>query len=573
MRPLTPDDLQPGPGTEPVGNPPAAAAAGPKSARGGSTATRLVGMALERYQLGLSNDGQPYAVRPGHHVVRMLRGGKSLRAELSQAYYREHGKAAPQQALADALLALEGMAEQRDPDQAHLRVAAADGAVWLDLGDAAETAVKIDPGGWRVVSDGVPVLFRRTALTGAMPVPAAGGDLDLLWGHVNVSRLDRSVVVAWLLAAIIEPETPHPILSIFGEQGTGKSTGTKRIVEVVDPSPVPLRKPPRDPESWVTAAAGSWVVGLDNLSQVPDWLSDSLCRAVTGDGDVRRKLYSDADLAVFQFRRCIAINGIDVGALRGDLADRVAKIDLDRISEDQRAEEKYLDAKWAADHPVILAGLLSLGSEVMGRLPAVRVAARPRMADFARVLAAVDQLLGTDGLGRFSEQAQMMAEDSLASNPFLVRLHDMRIDFTGKAADLLSQATPDVERWRPPRDWPKDPRAVTSLLKRNAPALRRTGWVVEEDLDTHDKVTIWTLRHPEALAPAAPQPGGCQFCVQRLLTPQSRQRGICERCWLSQPGLSDASQQQGSDVCPDCGDPLEGPPLHSRCKDKHGQAS
>ena len=76
-------------------------------------------------------------------------------------------------------------------------------------------------------------------------------------------------MLAWLIAAIIDPDTPHPILSLFGEQGTGKSTASRRIVEVIDPSPVPLRKPPRDPERWVTAAQGSWVVGLDNLSRCP----------------------------------------------------------------------------------------------------------------------------------------------------------------------------------------------------------------------------------------------------------------------------------------------------------------
>jgi hypothetical protein len=46
---------------------------------------------------------------------------------------------------------------------------------------------------------------------------------------------------------------------------------------------------------------------LDNLSTVPDWLSDSICRAVTGDGDVRRKLYTDGEHAVFSFRRAVAI--------------------------------------------------------------------------------------------------------------------------------------------------------------------------------------------------------------------------------------------------------------------------
>ena len=133
-----------------------------------------------------------------------------------------------------------------------------------------------------------------------------------MW-HLNVATADRPLALAWEIAALIDPESPHPILSLFGEQGTGKSTGCRRLVSLIDPSPVPLRKPPRDPEGWVTAAQGSWVVALDNLSHVPDCLSDSLCRAATGDGDVRRALYTDSDLAVFAFRRCILLNGIDVG--------------------------------------------------------------------------------------------------------------------------------------------------------------------------------------------------------------------------------------------------------------------
>ena len=68
-----------------------------------SASTLLVELALDRYGFGCTEDGQPFAVKPGGHVVRMLRGGKnSLRAELSQAYYWRHRKAAPQQALADA---------------------------------------------------------------------------------------------------------------------------------------------------------------------------------------------------------------------------------------------------------------------------------------------------------------------------------------------------------------------------------------------------------------------------------------------------------------------------------------
>jgi hypothetical protein len=86
----------------------------------------------------------------------------------------------------------------------------------------------------------------------------------------------------------------------------------------------------------VTAAAGSWVVGVDNLSTIPAWWSDALCRAVTGDGDVRRKLYSDADLTVFASRRVVLLNGIDLGVVRDDLSERLLTIDLHRRRQHHR---------------------------------------------------------------------------------------------------------------------------------------------------------------------------------------------------------------------------------------------
>jgi len=89
------------------------------------------------------------------------------------------------------------------------------------------------------------------------------------------------------------------------------------------------------------------VVALDNLSEVKDWFSDSLCRAVTGDGDVRRALYTDGGLAVFAFRRVILLNGIDVRSLRGDLADRALVANLELIPEENRRTKEDLAAGWA----------------------------------------------------------------------------------------------------------------------------------------------------------------------------------------------------------------------------------
>ena len=87
-------------------------------------------------------------------------------------------------------------------------------------------------------------------------------------------------------------------------------------------------------------------MALDNISgEIPLWLSDCLCRAFTGDGDVRRALYTDQDVSVIAFRRAVIINGIDIQVTQGDLADRLLRIALPRINDGRRAE-KIIAAEW-----------------------------------------------------------------------------------------------------------------------------------------------------------------------------------------------------------------------------------
>ncbi len=465
-----------------------------------SAAAVLVDLAVERYDFAVTEDVDAFAIpKASGHVVRPLRGGSpSLRAEMARDFRRATGRVAGAQALSDALLAIEGEAQESDPRPVALRAAEHRGASYIDLGDADERVVRITAEGWSVVHDDVPVLFRRTKLTGALPEPQRGGSLTALFSVINVSTLDQPLALAWLVAALVAADIPHPILAVFGEQGSGKSTCSRTLVSLVDPSPVELRKPPRDPDGWVTAAAGSWVVGLDNISALPDWLSDSLCRAATGDGDVRRALYTDGGLAVFAFRRCILLNGIDVGAMRGDLAERLLSISLTRLSERSRAREEDLNAALEAQRPLILGALLDLAANVKRRLPTIRLETSPRMADFAHILAAVDAELGTAGLARYTAMARTMAEDTLDADPFLVALKAMTRPFEGTAAQLLGAVTPTEDGWRAPREWPRSGRAVTGLLKRNAPALRSSGWVIEDlGASNKDHATRWQVTPPE----------------------------------------------------------------------------
>lgn len=461
-----------------------------------SVAAQVVDLARSEYVLGVTDTDEPFGVSTARpHIAMLLRGGRTgLRAELSRQFFALNNTVPSQQALADAGMVLEGFASQEPPRRVYLRTGDTGGAVYLDMGDPDCQVIEIQGRTWRVTNT-APVLFRRTKLTAELPAPRAG-ELAALWEFVAVAAEDRPLVLAWLVAALVQVDVPHPILALLAEQGATKSTVTRVLVSLVDPSAVPLRQPPRDIDGWTTAAAASWVVALDNLSgSVPDWLSDCLCRASTGDGSVKRALYTDSDVAVTSFRRCVIVNGVDLVVDKGDLAERVLPVELPRVT--KRRAEDDVTAAWEAARPGVFGALLDLAAQVHHRLPGVKVAELPRMADFAKVLAAVDEVLGTEGLERYRDRAQRAAVDTLDAPLIaeLVAAGKAFADITGSA--LLDALTPKGTDWRRPRGWPKNGRAVTGLLTRHAPALRALGWHVEHDqAANHDKVTRWTIAPP-----------------------------------------------------------------------------
>lgn len=482
--------------------------------------TRLTEIARSEYTFGSTPNGEPYALPLyGPRVVRMLRGGgSSLRAELASAYLDAHGAPPSQQALADAMTALEGLALRSGPRELHMRTALHDGALWLDIGDQSGEVIQVSAFGWGIESE-APVLHRRSALTAPMVRPAGRGDLSLLWRVLNVAPADRDVLLAWLVASWL-PDAPRPVLLLTGEQGTGKSTASRLLVSLVDPSTVPLRKPPKDADAWTTAALGSNVVALDNLSSLPAWLSDALCRAATGDGDVKRRLYSDADLHVFAFRRAVIVNGIELGTIADDLADRLVTVELQRIGEAQRRPDADLQAEFTKAAPAILAGLLDLAVDVLTVLPDIELDRAPRMADFARIAAAVSD----QALRRYADGARDLATEAVTGDPVLVAITE-RIGaaaWTGTAADLLDLLEPGHGDRKHPRGWPTSARALAGILRRRAPSLRRLGWTVETTDERTKRGQVWTISPPSGPVDSGDESG--DETVTRLSSSPVRHR-------------------------------------------------
>jgi hypothetical protein len=466
---------------------------------GDSQATRLVTLAHGHFRLLRGDDGRPYATaHDGPALAFSLRGGNGLRNRLARLYFDTHQQAAGGAALSDALTVLEGQADRADPEPVALRVATTGArALALDLGTADGRCVLVDPGGWRIV-ERAPVLFRRSTLTAPLPTPVRGGSLDPLAELLNVDEAGFRLIVAWLVAALL-PEIPHPILAVTGEQGTAKSTAARLVVCLVDPSPAPLRTPPREMRSWAASAAASWIVALDNVSTIPDWLSDTLCKAVTGDGIVERALHTDDDLSILTFRRCIALTSIDAGRLAGDLAERLLAVELAPIPTDRRRLDAEIAAAYAHAQPAILGGLLDITAQALAVLPAVELSRLPRMADFARLLGALDRSQGWSSLADYTEAAADANRAVLDADPIaraVCALVQQRA-WQGTHDELLRVITPE----RPDRDWPRSARGLAGRLKRLAPALRdQAGIVVEHGGRSRNRLITLRSAQPGQLS-------------------------------------------------------------------------
>lgn len=439
-------------------------------------AERLVRLALELFTISRTITDEPFALRrEGPRIAMMFRGSRdALRSTLAREYRTRYGSTPSASALADAMTALQGEALDAAPCDVHLRIAEHDGGVLLDLGRHDGRIVYITATGWQVL-DRSPAVFRRSALTGELPIPEHGGNIEILRRLIHVTAETWEIVLGWIIAAYL-PKMPHPVLMLGGEQGSGKTTTTRTLVSLVDPSPALVRSQPSDPDAWGMAAAGSWVVAVDNVSTISAWWSDSICKAVTGDGLVRRKLYTDSELAVLSFRRVIALTSIDAGALRGDLGDRILLADLEPIAPTARRSEEEIDRDFRAAQASILGALLDVLAAVLRELPGVRLAELPRMADFAKLLAAMDSAIGTDALRRYHGQKGRIAEEVVDGDAVAGAIRAMAGDWTGTAAELLRLITSDPR----PQGWPKIPRTLVARLKRLAPALREAGITVTD---------------------------------------------------------------------------------------------
>src|SRR5262249_33102778 len=146
---------------------------------------------------------------------------------------------------------------------------------FIDLGDVTEAAIEVSERGWQVAQ--LPdAYFWRPKGMAPLPLPSRDGSIDLLRQYVNVREGGFRLLIAWLTAALL-PHGPYPILALHGEQGSAKTSLAKVLRLLIDPQDCAHLVKPTSIRDLMVTAVNSRLLVYDNLSAMPDWLSDGLC--------------------------------------------------------------------------------------------------------------------------------------------------------------------------------------------------------------------------------------------------------------------------------------------------------
>jgi len=419
-----------------------------------------------------------------HREIHSLKS-RAFKRWLTRLLWVSEGKAPNSEAVNSALNVLEAKATfEGELRKLHNRVAWHDDAIYYDLTDRNWRAVKITPEGWEIV-DKPPILFKRYAHQLPQATPIKGGKIEKFLDYVNIKKEDHKTLFLSYLPTALVPDIPHAVPNLYGPQGCAKTTFFKLMKELLDSSAIKVLTFPRDKNELIQMLDHHWIALFDNVSNLPTWVSDALCRAVSGEGFSKRELYTDDDDFIYSFMRCVGLNGINLPAHSPDLLDRSMLIGLEDIPEEKRTTERELWSKFRKEKGALLGAVFDALAGAMREKERLSLNNHPRMADFAEWGEATSRAIGNAPrifLSAYYRNISAQNIEAIEAHPIgptiIALIESADKGWEGTASELLvklEELAEDLKVNTKAKGWPKAANALTRRLKEIETNLKREG--------------------------------------------------------------------------------------------------
>lgn len=250
----------------------------------------------------------------------------------------------------------------------------------IDICDSEYHYIKITDKGWTIESDG-DNYFTHNARQASIPIPTSGGDITKIFKYCRVSKEMETVFIAYVCSCFID--IIHPCLVIQGKAGSSKSTMSKFLKMIIDPSvnnaPCLFPKNEREIKDVYNT---NYFVAYDNLQKITNRQSDCLCSIVTGTQDIRRKLFTNFETCTADLRQPIVLNGIKNIIVNEDMMERSIILELQPIASNEKKSERKLMLDFQKDLPDILGGIMDILTKTLSTYKADSIHNPPRLIDF-----------------------------------------------------------------------------------------------------------------------------------------------------------------------------------------------
>ena len=306
------------------------------------------------------------AITVKDHVEVLSIRSRRFRNWIARTVYKEVMMVTDSQTIKDVIGVLSAKAEfEGEQKTLNLRVALLDNKWYYDLTNQKWEFIEITADSWKLTNK--LIIFRRFGqLAQVYPSSQYPPDIfDRFIDLFNIKGDENRLLLKCYIISMFIPGVPKVILMLHGEQGSAKTTLEELIKMLMDPSVVKTFAFPKDINEFIQQLAHNYVTFYDNISTIRDWVSDLLCRAVTGSGFSKRVLYTDDDDFIYSLKRCVGFNGINLGATKADLLDRGLIIQLERVAKEKWRKIEDIWKEFEEIRPQLLGYILDILVKVL----------------------------------------------------------------------------------------------------------------------------------------------------------------------------------------------------------------
>lgn len=267
------------------------------------------------------------------------------------------------------------------------------GRIAYFLADDHWTTIMIQATGWKK-KQSKKLKFLKGLFDEAQVVEPCEDDLlELMRPYVNMNGDDFTLFVIYVVQAFSRYSS-HFAAILSSSKGTGKTTLTKVMRALIDPSETGASLLPSNEGDLKNMLANCYMVAFDNTAALSTNVSNILCAAITGSKEAKRKLYTDCDQIILNLHNLVVLNGIDIVPYKSDLAERSLLFELQPISKEQRKTDNDFWNAFNRDRGRIIGAIFDVLSKAIQLIPSVQRIGLHRMADANVEMIAIAMALG-----------------------------------------------------------------------------------------------------------------------------------------------------------------------------------